>query len=159
MSHALQDIMGAAGNLLDGHRSKTVKKIARSSVSGGSRTVRDAVSVLRHIDLDDVLVWMGIARRRGLLGTIALLGAGAAVGAGLVMLLSPTSGVELRRTLRRRTAGFGEEARHKLEGARHTVEHLEERAAGAVRDVERRVEDTVSEALRSAREAVKSKPD
>jgi gas vesicle protein len=56
-----------------------------------------------------------------------------------VMLLSPTSGSEARRTLKRRAAG------------------LEDRAADALKDVERRAEDTVSEALRTAREAATSK--
>jgi gas vesicle protein len=159
MSNALVEMMGAAGNLLDGKRSKIVRKVARRAVKGGGRTFRRALSMLRGIDLGDVLVWLRLSRRRGPLGTIALLGGGAVVGAGLVMLLSPRSGPEVRRTLRSRTAGFTNQARQALEGARSGVEHLEQQAAHAVRDVERRVEDTVSEALRTARESVRTKPD
>lgn len=130
MSNALHDIIGAAGGLLDGGRSRTVRRMAGSTVHRSSRTVRRALSMLRRIDLEDVMVWLHLSRRRGPLGAIALLGAGAAVGAGLVLLLSPTSGPEVRRTLKRRAASL-----------------------------EERVEEQVSEALHTAREAVKSKPD
>lgn len=159
MSNALHDIMGAAGGLLDGGRRRTVTRMAGSTVRRSSRTVRRALSMLRRIDLEDVMVWLHLSRRRGPLGAIALLGAGAAVGAGLVLLLSPTSGPEVRRTLRRRAVGLEQRAKHSLEGARAGALQLEERAAGAVKDIERRVEETVSEALHTAREAVKSKPD
>lgn len=158
MSNALVGMMGAAGDLLDGKRSKIVRKVARGAMKGG-RTFRRALSMLRGIHLGDVLVWLRLSRRRGPLGTIALLGGGAVVGAGLVMLLSPRSGTDVRRTLRSRTAGLTNQARQALRGARSGVEHLEQQAKGAVKDVERRVEDTVSEALRTAREAARAKPD
>lgn len=154
MSHALLHIMDAAESLLDGKHRRTMKNVARSGIEGGGRMARRAFSVLRHIHLADVLAWVHLSRRRGPLGAIALLGAGAAVGAGLVMLLSPRSGSETRSTLRRRVSGLEERARSKLQG----LTHLEERAAGAVKDVERKVEESVSEALQKAREAAKGKP-
>lgn len=158
MSNALHSIMDVTGSLLGGKQRKAAMKMARSGFTGGSKALQGAVSALRHIDLSTALAFFGLARRRGPLGTIALLGAGAAVGAGLVMLLSPTSGADVRGSLKRRVGHLGDQAKSKVEGARIGLEYVEHKAKDTVKEVEHRVEDRVSEALQKAREAARSKP-
>lgn len=123
--------------------------------------------IFRHVrNLKDGLVWLQLLRRPGPLGAIALVGAGAAVGAGLVLLFSPTSGREMRRTLRRRTgdlSGIGEKLRRPFQEARSGLSHLaKEKVDDLTRDLEIKAEgaeEKVSEALRTARDAVKHKLD
>lgn len=68
------------------------------------------------IELDDVLGVMGLARRRSYLGqSLALLGLGAAVGAGVALLLAPASGRETRKLLGQTIEKLGEGAVAKLE--------------------------------------------
>ena len=57
------------------------------------------VATLRKLDRDDGLAWFGLARRRSPFFTIAIFGAGTAMGATMALLLAPTSGEELRRQL------------------------------------------------------------
>src|ERR1700761_9197278 len=55
------------------------------------------LTTMRKLDGDDVLGWAGLQRRSSPLGTIATFGAGIAVGAGVGLLLAPTSGPDLRK--------------------------------------------------------------
>jgi gas vesicle protein len=68
----------------------------RSAVLDGLRTVTGFIAMLRKIDGDDALGWIGLARRRSPLYSVAVFGAGMAVGAGVGMMLAPMSGQELR---------------------------------------------------------------
>lgn len=130
------------------------------------KIARGVFKLMRHIDFRDVLVWLHLARKPGPAGAVALVGAGAVVGAGLVMLLSPASGREVRGSIKRRTGdlhGLGEKLRHPLREARSGLFSFARRKAD---DVEERLEhgaesaeEKVSEALRAARDAVKSKLD
>jgi hypothetical protein len=74
---------------------------------------------MRHaldFDVDDVLELVGLARRRSAIGMIApmigVLAAGIAVGAGLGLLLAPTSG----RQLRHEAGGKMNDIRERLRG-------------------------------------------
>jgi hypothetical protein len=70
-----------------------------SGILSVARALGPAVSMLRVVGLMSPLAWVGLARRRGSLATLALFGAGLTVGAGTAILLAPSSGVDLRRTL------------------------------------------------------------
>jgi hypothetical protein len=73
---------------------------------------------LGAIELDDVLGVVGLARRRSnVLQSLALLGVGAAVGAGVALLLAPASGSETRKRLSQSVQELGEQAVAKLEQA------------------------------------------
>ncbi len=78
----------------------------RSTFLDGVRTVTRFVAVLRSLGGDDVLGWVGLARRRGPFATVAAFGAGMAVGAGAALMLAPMSGQALRAKIleRLRTA-------------------------------------------------------
>jgi len=68
------------------------------------------------IELEDVLGVLGLARRRSyFLEGLALVGAGAAVGAGVALLLAPASGSETRKRLSRSVDKLSEQAVAKLE--------------------------------------------
>lgn len=123
------------------------------------KIARGVFKLMRHIDFRDVLVWLHLARKPGPAGAIALAGAGAMVGAGLVMLLSPASGREVRGAIKRRTGdlhGLGDRLRHPFREARSGLSSFAKRKTD---EVEEGAEEKVSEALRAARDAVKSKLD
>jgi gas vesicle protein len=105
MARILNDTMNAAKSMMDsarenaGHAVEGAEHAAastRSAVLDGVRTVTGLIAVLRRLDGDDALGWIGLARRRGPLHTVAVFGAGMAVGAGVAMMLAPMSGRELR---------------------------------------------------------------
>jgi len=91
------------------------------------RGVEAAVSVgtiLRYLDRGPTLRWFGLRRRRGVLGTFALLGAGVAAGAGLSMFLSPMSGRQTRAGLLRGMRYLGQRGKEALESAEKEIEEL-----------------------------------
>jgi hypothetical protein len=70
------------------------------------------------IELEDVLGVVGLARRRSyLMQDLALLGVGAAVGAGVALLLAPASGTETRKRLSQSLEKLSEQAVAKLDEA------------------------------------------
>lgn len=84
-------------------------------------TLRNKASSLRNFSSDDVLAALGLERRRGAAATIlpavGYFAAGAAVGAGISLLLAPKSGQELRTEL-------GGKARHAKETALASAERV-----------------------------------
>jgi YtxH-like protein len=75
-----------------------------------------------ELELDDVLGVLGLARRRSHLGqSLALLGVGAAVGAGVALLLAPASGSETRKRLGEGIEKLTEQAVAKLEQVEREV--------------------------------------
>jgi hypothetical protein len=86
-----------------------------------SRLGRD----VRAVELNDVLGVLGLARRRSYLAqNLALLGVGAAVGAGVALLLAPASGSETRKRLTEGVEKLSEQAAEKLQQAQDEVSNL-----------------------------------
>jgi hypothetical protein len=109
MASILDDTMNVAKNAMDaarenaGHAMGTAKEGAGHAVASTRSAFLDAihavtglVAMLRSLDGDDALGWIGLARRRGPLSTFAVFGAGMAVGTGVGMMLAPMSGKQLR---------------------------------------------------------------
>jgi len=109
MASILNDTMNAARDMMGTARENageavgTAKEGAehavastRSAVLDGIRTVTGFVAMLRKLDGDDALGWIGLARRRSSFYTVAVFGAGIAVGSGVGMMLAPMSGQQLR---------------------------------------------------------------
>lgn len=95
------------------------------SALASSRLGRD----VSGIELNDVLGFMGLARRRSYLAqNLALLGVGAAVGAGVALLLAPASGSETRKRLSQGVEKLTDQAAEKLEQAQHDMSNLGGRA-------------------------------
>lgn len=68
------------------------------------------------VELEDVLGVMGLARRRSyFMQDLALVGVGAAVGAGVALLFAPASGSETRKRLSQGVEKLSEQAVAKLE--------------------------------------------
>ena len=119
MSNTLSDTMNAAKNGIESakdgatHALESVKDGAKSAKEGTLQTVADVVSMvlkgvsatgaiiamLQRLDRDDGLAWIGLSRRRSPLLTVALLGAGAAAGAGVALWFAPMAGADLRNFL------------------------------------------------------------
>jgi hypothetical protein len=92
--------------------------LALGSAVAAGRLIRAA----RDIDVDRLLGRVGLARRYSTservgpaLASVVL---GAAVGAGVALLVAPSSGRELRSRLNERL----DEAKHRLQRARHEVQ-------------------------------------
>lgn len=168
MSSMLNDTIEAAKNVLSaaneeaGHAVGTAKHAfgtakdgaehaaasARTTWLDGVKAVTGMVAVMRGFQAEDALGWVGLTRRRSPLGTIALFGAGALVGAGVAMLFAPQSGAETRRRIMKGLDGLKGEAQHTLDRAEtevkavgEKVEELASHAKDAVIQAEHKVED------------------
>jgi hypothetical protein len=86
-----------------------------------SRLGRD----VRAVELNDVLGVLGLARRRSnVVQNLALLGVGAAVGAGVALLLAPASGSETRKRLSQGVEKLSDQAAEKLQQAQEEISNL-----------------------------------
>lgn len=92
---------------LDAAKQSTLQKITKAAamIAKAVSATTGLVATLRNLDSDDGLAWLGLARRRSPVVTMAVFGAGAAAGAGLALLLTPMSGGELRSLLVERFRG------------------------------------------------------
>lgn len=96
--------------------STTLMSLA-SAVAG-----KHAARAISNFEADDLLGWMGLARRRSSFWeNLALIGAGAIVGATGALLLAPASGRETRQRLAKEINRMGEEASAKLREARDQI--------------------------------------
>jgi hypothetical protein len=84
---------------------------------------------VRAVELNDVLGVFGLARRRSyVVENLALLGVGAAVGAGVALLLAPATGSETRKRLSRGLEKLSDEAAEKLQQAQDELSNMSGRA-------------------------------
>ena len=168
MSNMLNDTMHAAKNGVESARESTMHALgtakqgvesarestmhtvasAASMIVKGGSTVAGIVAMLQKLDRDDGLAWFGLARRRSPLVTVAVFGAGAALGAGIALLLAPSSGADLRRTLLGRSSGDSV-ATKAGDAAKKVGDEVEDAAAVAVAAVKGAAGD-VKEALAGA---------
>src|SRR4051812_15846758 len=88
---------------------------------------------VRAVELNDVLGILGLTRRRSyVVQNLALLGVGAAVGAGVALLLAPASGSETRKRLSQGVEKLTEQAAQKLQQAQDEVSNLSGNGASQV---------------------------
>ncbi|WP_437979889.1 YtxH domain-containing protein [Sorangium sp. So ce117] len=83
---------------------------ARTTAFDVAKAVAGVAATVGALGFDDVLGWVGLSRKRSPLTALGLFGAGLAVGAGVALLLSPTSGEALRRELLTRLDGLKRQA-------------------------------------------------
>src|SRR5687767_8879441 len=77
-----------------------MRLLMKSAMALGSIVgARQAAKLLRNIDFDDALGYVGLERRHNPMSTAALVALSAVVGAGAALLLAPSSGAELRSRL------------------------------------------------------------
>ncbi|XXX72737.1 YtxH domain-containing protein [Sorangium sp. So ce134] len=102
---------------------------AKTTAFDVAKAVAGVAATIGALGFDDVLGWIGLARKRSPLATLAFFGAGVAVGAGVAMLLSPTSGEALRREILNRLDGLKRQATRGVEQAERKVH---DKVGGAV---------------------------
>jgi len=146
--HALGTAMHAMESAKEGTEHTFMSVM--SNVMKGASAVSGLVTMLRSIDRDDGLAWFGLARRNRPFRTLALIGAGVAVGAGLGILFAPMSGAALRRSIMRGEKDLEREAKHTLERAEagvkemgHKVEEKAETLVGKAETLAGKAKDTV----------------
>jgi hypothetical protein len=105
---------------------------ALSTLLKGASTVASVVSMLRSLDVDDGLSWFGLARRRRPLRSLAIFGAGLAMGAGVGVLFAPTSGADMRRALLGGTKDLKREVKQTIERVESEVVEAAEAVKGVV---------------------------
>lgn len=133
MSNMLTDTMHASHDAMDSAKDSTKRALhsakdgMESAKEGTMQTITGAlamilkgvsatsgiITTLQKLDRDDGLAWLGLSRRKSPLLTIAILGAGAALGAGIALWFAPVSGAELRS----RIMGTAKKAETQVEGA------------------------------------------
>ena len=145
MSSTLNDTVGAAKSTFESAKEGTQHAVsnARSTLLDGLRAVSGIVTIVKGLQLADPLAWIGLERRRGPFESLAIFGAGVAVGAGVGVLFAPTSGADLRRTIAARLKGLEK-------GAERVVEKAEAGVKEGVKDVEQKAEDLAGKAKDAA---------
>ena len=148
MSNTLNDTMDAAKDIVDSAKTGTQHAVssARSSLFDGIHALSSVVSMLRGLEMDDALGWVGLARRRGPLVPLALFSAGILVGAGVGVLVAPQSGVRTRRAILDALKGLEQKAEAEAKMIEQKAEHLVDK-----------VETKVTENACAAKEAIKTK--
>jgi len=159
MTSMLNDTVNNAKNVMETAREGTEHAVAktRDRFVEGFRAVTEVVAMLRALNGDDALGWVGLARRTGPFQSIAVFGAGMAVGAGAGMLFAPMSGVELRRALLGKITAQAQDAATRVEANVKEVEEkgedLVRQAADAVKKVERKIENKVNAGAEAVKDA------
>jgi gas vesicle protein len=177
MSSTLNDTMHTAKDVMDAakcgaeHALHSAQKDARSSLLGTITAVGGLVAILRSLDVDDGLGWIGLTRKRtafrtSAISTVAFFGAGIALGTGAALLFAPASGADTRRKLRARFEGVKRDAEDTLERVGTEVKQLEQkaesfvtRAKDAAKKAEHEIENKVSEGIHTAKDVAKSQAD
>jgi gas vesicle protein len=124
---------------------------ARSSLMDGVHAITGLASMLRSLQPEDALGWVGLARRRSPLVSFAVFTAGFAAGAGAGLLFAPTSGAELRNTIFKGLQGLLGDAKDVAEKAEAKVEKVEDKAEKLAGKAKDKAEDLVSNAKDAAR--------
>jgi hypothetical protein len=143
MSNILTDTMNTAKDGMESTKEGTLHTVAHvlSMIVKGASATAGIIATLRQLDRDDGLAWFGLARRRNPLVTVAIFGAGAAVGAGIALLFAPASGADLRSTIM---------GRSKLEIVARKIETKVEDAADAAVSAMKCAADDVKHAITDA---------
>lgn len=105
--HGTLHALGTARDEVVSAKDGTLHSVASvlSTVLDGVTATARVITTLQRLDRDQGLAWLGLARRKSPLRALALVSAGAAVGAGLALWFAPMKGAELRRAVRRWTRG------------------------------------------------------
>jgi len=145
MTTSIDSAMGSAKEALGSARfaAKEAAEGVKDTADEAGKTMKRFVGFLRHIDAEDVLGLVGLRRRRSGLATIALVGGGVLVGAGITLLIAPASGREARRQLRKLFREFGgraqEEVREVKEEAKRVAGEVKEKAGEVAGEVKEKV--------------------
>ena len=149
-THAVDSAKHAMGSAKDGADHAVTS--AKTTWLDGIKAVTGMVSMIRSLQTDDALGWVGLSRRRSPIGTFGIFSAGLVVGAGAALLFAPMSGEETRRRILGGLSGIKGEAKSTLDHAAAEVkadvaavgtkgESIATHAKDAVIAAEHKVED------------------
>ena len=112
MTNRLNNAVGTAKGVVESAASGAgvAATTAKTTVLDVAKAIVGVAATVGALGFDDVLGWVGLSRKRSPLTALGLFGAGLAVGAGVALLLSPTSGEALRRELLTRLDGLKRQA-------------------------------------------------
>jgi gas vesicle protein len=146
VKNALDAAREGSEQAMDAAKHGTQRAVAttRSTFFDAVHAVTGAVAILRKLDGDDALGWVGLARRRSPFAAIAAFGAGMMVGTGVGLMLAPSSGAQLRAQLLRRFSGLTDEAKATAEHAATNVREAAEKTGDAVKQAEHKLVDKVA---------------
>jgi len=146
------------------HGTERAVSSTRSSLLDAVHAANELFAMLRGLDRDAALGWVGLERRRGPLSSAAIFGAGVVVGTGVGVLLAPMSGTDLRHALVARLTGLKREVKGSIEqaasSAEKKVEAVTEKTGDAMKKAEQKVESKVTagiEAVKKAEQKVENK--
>ena len=126
---------------------------ARSTLLDGVHAVTGLASMLRSLQPEDALGWVGLARRRSPLLSFAVFTAGFAAGAGAGLLFAPTSGADLRKTIFQGLRGLMGDAKDVAEKAEAKVEKIEDKAEKMAGKAKDKVETKAAAATSAVKES------
>lgn len=129
---------------------------ARAGMGPTMRAVAGVAAALRSFGLEDGLASLGFTRRRRPLASIALFGAGVALGAAVGLLVTPRSGSETRRALRERFNELRKKTDYALLKAEYEIEEKTGDLSGKVEEGVKVVERKIGDEIEAAAEAVKA---
>ena len=173
MATMLNDSMAAAINLMGSARETSASAVdaaksavetakegtghavtsARSTLLDGVHAVTGLASMLRSLQPEDALGWVGLARRRSPLLSFAVFTAGFAAGAGAGLLFAPTSGADLRKTIFQGLRGLMGDAKDVAEKAEAKVEKIEDKAEKMAGKAKDKVEHKAAAATSAVKES------
>ena len=136
-THAVDSAKQAMGSARDG--ADKAASSAKTTWFDGIKAVTGMVAIIRSLQTDDALGWVGLSRRRSPLATFGLFSAGMVVGAGAALLFAPMSGEETRRRIFSSFSGITGEAKS-------TLDHAAEEVKSDVAAVGTRVESIATQA-------------
>lgn len=130
----------------------------RSRIVDVTKFFVEVASTLRGFGLDDALGYLGLARKRTVVGSVAIFGAGVVVGAGIGVMFAPMSGESLRRAILRALDELKREASDTIEKAGEEVKQVERKIEKKVGDVAGAVKSTIDVAEDNFKEALSDTP-
>jgi gas vesicle protein len=158
--HAFDSAREGAEHAYDTARHGTENAVhgTRSALLDVVHTLGGLIATLRGLDRDDALGWVGLARRRGPLPSIAIFGAGMLMGAGIGVLFAPMSGAQMRSAILGRVKGVKEDVKESIDQVASEVKEVEakvekkvENLAGKVGDAVKKTADDVKSASSTAK--------
>jgi gas vesicle protein len=149
-THAVDSAKHAMGSAKDGADHAVAS--AKTTWLDGIKAVTGMVAMIRSLQADDALGWVGLSRRRSPIAAFGIFSAGLAVGAGAALLFAPMSGEETRRRIFGALAGVKSDAKSTLDHAAaevksdvaavgYKVESIATHAREAAIQAEHKVED------------------
>jgi gas vesicle protein len=140
-THAVGSARHAMGSAKDGADHAVTS--AKATWLDGVKAVTGMVSMIRSLQADDALGWVGLSRRRSPIAAFGIFSAGLVVGAGAALLFAPMSGEETRRRILGAFSGIKGEAKSTLDHAAAEVKSDVAAATAKVESIAAHAKDAV----------------